>query len=45
LDNTYKAITNYLDERRIEANDMFIEEYVTNPCPPMRTNWSSTFMY
>ena len=31
LDNTYEAITNYLDDRRIEANDMFIEEYVTDP--------------
>ena len=31
LDSTYKAITNYLDEKRIEAKDMFIEEFVTNP--------------
>ncbi len=31
LDNTYEAITNYLDERRLEAKDMFIEEYVTDP--------------
>ncbi len=31
LDNTYEAITNYLDEKRIEAKDMFIEEYVTDP--------------
>jgi effector-binding domain-containing protein len=31
LDNTYEAITNYLDERRLEARDLFIEEYVTDP--------------
>ncbi len=31
LDNTYEAVTNYLDDKRLEANDMFIEEYVTDP--------------
>ena len=31
LDNTYEAITNYLDDKRLEAKDMFIEEYVTSP--------------
>ena len=31
LDNTYEAITNYLDEKRLESKDMFIEEYVTDP--------------
>ncbi len=31
LDNTYEAITNYLDEKRLEAKDMFIEEYLTDP--------------
>src|SRR5271170_3076640 len=31
LDNTYEAITNYLDERRLEARDMFIEQYLTDP--------------
>jgi effector-binding domain-containing protein len=31
LDNTYEAITNYLDDKRLEARDMFIEEYVTDP--------------
>jgi effector-binding domain-containing protein len=31
LDNTYEAITNYLDEKRIEAKDLFIEQYVTDP--------------
>ena len=31
LDNTYEAITNYLDDKRLTAKDMFIEEYVTDP--------------
>ena len=31
MDNTYEAITNYLDEKRFEAKDMFIEQYVTDP--------------
>lgn len=31
MDTTYEAITNYLDEKRLEAEDMFIEEYVTDP--------------
>jgi effector-binding domain-containing protein len=31
LDNTYEAITNYLDDKRIEAQDLFVEEYVTDP--------------
>ena len=31
LDNTYEAITNYLDEKRLDAKEMFIEEYVTDP--------------
>jgi effector-binding domain-containing protein len=31
LDNTYEAITNFLDEKRLEARDMFIEQYVTDP--------------
>jgi effector-binding domain-containing protein len=31
LDNTYEAITNYLDDKRLEAKDLFIEEYVTDP--------------
>jgi effector-binding domain-containing protein len=30
LDDTYEAITNYLDERRLEAKDVFIEQYVTD---------------
>jgi effector-binding domain-containing protein len=31
LDDTYEAITNYLDEKRLEAKDMLIEQYVTDP--------------
>jgi effector-binding domain-containing protein len=31
LDNTYEAITNYLDEHKLEAKDMFIEQYLTDP--------------
>ena len=31
MDNTYEAITNYLDEKRLEAADSFIEEYETDP--------------
>jgi effector-binding domain-containing protein len=31
LDTTYEAITNYLDDRQMEAQDKFIEEYVSGP--------------
>lgn len=31
MDSTYEAITNHLDEKRLEAKDLFIEEYVTDP--------------
>ncbi len=31
MDSTYEAITNYLDEKQLEAKDLFIEEYVTDP--------------
>jgi effector-binding domain-containing protein len=31
MDNTYEAITNHLDERKLEAKDMFVEEYLTDP--------------
>jgi effector-binding domain-containing protein len=31
MDTTYEAITNHLDEKRLESDDMFIEEYVTDP--------------
>ncbi|MFA6266295.1 MAG: GyrI-like domain-containing protein [Pseudolabrys sp.] len=31
MDSTYEAITNYLDDRQLEAQDLFIEEYTTDP--------------
>jgi effector-binding domain-containing protein len=31
MDATYEAITNYLDEKQLEAKDPFLEEYVTDP--------------
>ena len=31
LDNTYEAITNFLDDKKLEAKDTFIEEYLTDP--------------
>lgn len=31
MDNTYEAITNHLDDKKLEAKDTFIEEYVTDP--------------
>jgi len=31
MDTTYEAITNYLDEKRLEAKDLFVEEYATDP--------------
>jgi effector-binding domain-containing protein len=31
MDTTYEAITNHLDEKRLESEDMFIEEYITDP--------------
>jgi effector-binding domain-containing protein len=31
MDNTYEAITNYLDDKKLEAKDTFIEEYTTDP--------------
>jgi effector-binding domain-containing protein len=31
MDSTYEAITNYLDDKQLEAKDLFIEEYTTNP--------------
>jgi effector-binding domain-containing protein len=30
MDTAYEAVTNYLDERRIDAGDIFIEEYQTD---------------
>ena len=31
MDATYEAITNYLDEKQLEAKDAFVEEYVSDP--------------
>jgi len=31
MDSTYEAITNYLDDKQMEAKDLFIEEYTTDP--------------
>lgn len=31
MDNTYEAITNHLDEKKLEAKDSFVEEYLTDP--------------
>ena len=31
MDNTYEAITNHLDDKKLEAKDTFIEEYTTDP--------------
>jgi effector-binding domain-containing protein len=30
LDSTYEAITNYLDQKQLEAKDQFVEEYVSD---------------
>jgi len=31
MDSTYEAITNHLDEKQLDAKDMFIEEYTADP--------------
>jgi len=31
MDSTYEAITNHLDEKRLEARDLFLEHYLTDP--------------
>lgn len=31
MDSTYEAITNYLDDKNLEAKDLFIEEYASDP--------------
>lgn len=31
LDDTYEAITNYLDDKQLEPQDVLIEQYVTDP--------------
>jgi effector-binding domain-containing protein len=31
MDTTYEAIANYLDEKKLEAKDLFVEQYLTDP--------------
>ena len=31
MDSTYEAITKYLDEKQLEAKDLFIEQYMKDP--------------
>jgi effector-binding domain-containing protein len=31
MDTTYEAITNFLDTKQLDAQDLFVEEYVTDP--------------
>ena len=31
MDTTYEAITNYLEEKRLEAKDLFVEQYMKDP--------------
>ena len=31
MDSTYEAITNYLEDKHLEAKELFIEEYATDP--------------
>jgi effector-binding domain-containing protein len=38
MDNTYEAITNHLDEKKLEAKDTFIEEYITDPLKTAEDN-------
>ncbi len=34
LDSTYEAITDYLDDKGLDAQDMFVEEYASGPLRP-----------
>jgi len=38
MDNTYEAITNHLDDKKLEAKDTFIEEYLTDPLKTSEDN-------
>jgi effector-binding domain-containing protein len=38
MDSTYEAITNFLDEKRLEAKDLFVEYYVTDPLMTQEDN-------
>ena len=31
MDTTYEAITNFLDDKRLEAKDLFVEQYMKDP--------------
>jgi effector-binding domain-containing protein len=31
MDDTYEAITNYMDEKRLESRNILVEQYVTDP--------------
>jgi effector-binding domain-containing protein len=31
MDTTYDAITNYLDAKGLDAKDLFVEQYLTDP--------------
>jgi effector-binding domain-containing protein len=31
MDVTYEAITNFLDEKSIDAKELFVEQYITDP--------------
>jgi effector-binding domain-containing protein len=42
MDTSYEAITNYLDEKRLEAKDMFIEEYPVDPAKADQTKLAIT---
>ena len=34
IDSTYDAITAYLDEKGVDAQDVFVEEYLNEPKSP-----------
>ena len=38
MDSTYEAITNHFDEKRLDAKDLFIEYYVTDPMTTQEDN-------
>ena len=31
LDSTYEAVTDYLEEKKLEGKDLFIEQYMKDP--------------
>jgi effector-binding domain-containing protein len=38
LDDTYEAITNYLDDKKLESKNVLIEQYVTDPATADQKN-------